>query len=173
MKKTALMTLCIGACLVAFATPAKAGSTVSISFSDGNWHNSYHWSDHKHHSRKAEKRYHKRKIRQHKRAIKRHKRALHKAHHRHHHNFWDFGYHGPIAYGAPHTTTYVYNYSEPKPVVFAPPDEPLLVNPTSSSYSMNGQTCREYQSNVKIGGRLQKSYGTACLGADGAWRIVD
>ncbi len=31
--------------------------------------------------------------------------------------------------------------------------------------------CREYTSDVAVGGRLQKSYGTACLQPDGTWAI--
>lgn len=32
--------------------------------------------------------------------------------------------------------------------------------------------CREYTNNVKVGGRTQSSYGTACLQPDGSWKIV-
>lgn len=31
--------------------------------------------------------------------------------------------------------------------------------------------CREYTGSVKVGGRTQESYGTACLQADGSWQI--
>ena len=34
-----------------------------------------------------------------------------------------------------------------------------------------GQLCREYQTSVTIGGRVEQGYGTACRTADGDWRI--
>lgn len=35
-----------------------------------------------------------------------------------------------------------------------------------------GAYCREFQQEVTIGGRLERSYGTACRQPDGAWKIV-
>ncbi|HEY1096485.1 MAG TPA: hypothetical protein VGF14_04530 [Alphaproteobacteria bacterium] len=32
--------------------------------------------------------------------------------------------------------------------------------------------CREFTSNVNVGGRLQQGVGTACLNPDGSWQIV-
>lgn len=32
--------------------------------------------------------------------------------------------------------------------------------------------CREYQSTVQVGNRLQSSYGTACQQPDGSWEII-
>lgn len=32
--------------------------------------------------------------------------------------------------------------------------------------------CREYQNPVVVDGKLQSSYGTACLQPDGSWKIV-
>ena len=32
--------------------------------------------------------------------------------------------------------------------------------------------CREYQRRVTIGGKVQDSYGTACLQPDGSWKVV-
>ncbi|KKN24841.1 hypothetical protein LCGC14_0890810 [marine sediment metagenome] len=34
------------------------------------------------------------------------------------------------------------------------------------------QACREFQTEVNIGGRLQPAYGRACYQPDGSWRIV-
>lgn len=31
--------------------------------------------------------------------------------------------------------------------------------------------CREYTRNVTVGGKLQESYGTACMKPDGAWEV--
>lgn len=64
-------------------------------------------------------------------------------------------------------------YRQPPPVVYAPPPS-IAADPAGPIYrSGNGQQCREYQSSVTIGGRPQPVYGTACLQADGTWRIVD
>lgn len=35
-----------------------------------------------------------------------------------------------------------------------------------------GQYCREYQQTVRIGGRSEEAYGTACRQPDGTWQIV-
>jgi len=70
-------------------------------------------------------------------------------------------------------------YYAPPPVAYAPAPSgyygqaPLQAVPTSEVYrSTSGQYCREYQSTIRVGGRLQPSYGTACLGDDGDWRVV-
>jgi surface antigen len=36
----------------------------------------------------------------------------------------------------------------------------------------NGQYCREYRQTVKVGGKTQEGYGTACRQPDGTWKIV-
>lgn len=86
----------------------------------------------------------------------------------HHHR----NYYGPppvVMYPAPPVVVY-----EPPPrVVYAPPPY-VAADPAGPLYrSGDGRQCREYQSTVMIGGRPQSSYGTACLQADGTWRIVD
>ncbi|MEH6445310.1 MAG: RT0821/Lpp0805 family surface protein [Oceanospirillaceae bacterium] len=35
-----------------------------------------------------------------------------------------------------------------------------------------GLTCREFQQSIKVGGKIETAYGSACLQADGAWKIV-
>ena len=35
-----------------------------------------------------------------------------------------------------------------------------------------GQTCREFQQEITVGGQTEQAYGTACLQPDGAWKIV-
>jgi len=63
-------------------------------------------------------------------------------------------------------------YGQPPAVVYAPP--PVAADPAGPAYrSANGRQCREYQSTVMIDGRPQPTFGTACLMADGTWRIVD
>lgn len=71
-------------------------------------------------------------------------------------------------------------YTPPPRVVYAPPPAyyaqraPIVAEPTSDVYrSRSGEYCREYQSTIRVGGRLERGYGTACLGEDGAWRVVD
>jgi hypothetical protein len=36
----------------------------------------------------------------------------------------------------------------------------------------SGLTCREFQQTITVGGNIENAYGTACLQADGAWKIV-
>ncbi len=47
------------------------------------------------------------------------------------------------------------------------------VTPVRDGYSRSGEYCREFQQNVTIGGKVQKSYGTACRQPDGQWKIVN
>lgn len=70
-------------------------------------------------------------------------------------------------------------YPPPPPVIYAPPQvvyvepPPVQATPMSDPYNDSlGRYCREYQSNVVIGGVPRSSYGTACLQPDGVWRIV-
>ena len=46
------------------------------------------------------------------------------------------------------------------------------MTPTRTWQSGNGQYCREYTSDVVIGGRRETSYGTACRQPDGSWKVV-
>ncbi len=39
--------------------------------------------------------------------------------------------------------------------------------------SETGLTCREYQQSITVGGKTEEAYGTACLQADGSWKIVN
>ncbi len=87
-------------------------------------------------------------------------------HHHHRH------YYAPppvVMYPAPPVVVY-----EPPPRVVYAPSPYVAADPAGPMYrSGDGRQCREYQSTVMIGGRPQSSYGTACLQADGTWRIVD
>ncbi|MGV8995573.1 MAG: hypothetical protein ACOH12_01340 [Parvibaculaceae bacterium] len=52
--------------------------------------------------------------------------------------------------------------------------QPLQATPSSDIYqTQSGQYCREYQSQVNVGGRMQYGYGTACQQPDGSWRVVN
>ena len=44
------------------------------------------------------------------------------------------------------------------------------IEPTRTYQS--GQTCREYQHTVYVGGRAEQARGNACRQPDGTWRIV-
>jgi surface antigen len=46
------------------------------------------------------------------------------------------------------------------------------VTPIRTYQADNGRYCREYEQTVTIGGKPQKSYGTACRQPDGTWQIV-
>ncbi|WP_051221558.1 hypothetical protein [Neptunomonas japonica] len=43
---------------------------------------------------------------------------------------------------------------------------------TKQGISSNGATCREFQQVITVGGKKEQAYGTACLQADGAWKII-
>lgn len=45
------------------------------------------------------------------------------------------------------------------------------ITPTRTYEPEPGQYCREYQQTVTVGGREQKSYGTACRQPDGSWTV--
>lgn len=71
-------------------------------------------------------------------------------------------------------------YTPPPQVVYAPPPSayydqaPIQAVPASEVYrTSSGQYCREYQSTIRVGGQIQHGYGTACLGEDGDWRVVN
>lgn len=36
----------------------------------------------------------------------------------------------------------------------------------------SGEYCREFQSQVNIGGKVKDAYGTACMRPDGSWEII-
>jgi surface antigen len=74
-------------------------------------------------------------------------------------------------------------YAQPEPVYAPPPsygssygydEQPIQAVPSSDIYQTQaGQYCREYQSSVRVGGQMQRGYGTACQQPDGSWRVVN
>ncbi|MEQ9557626.1 MAG: RT0821/Lpp0805 family surface protein [Rhodospirillales bacterium] len=61
-----------------------------------------------------------------------------------------------------------------QPVTWSNPDSGNsgTITPVRTIQTTNtGQVCREYQTSVTIGGKVEEGYGTACRTADGAWRI--
>ncbi len=43
---------------------------------------------------------------------------------------------------------------------------------TKKGESSDGLTCREFQQEITVGGKTEQAFGTACLQADGVWKIV-
>lgn len=43
--------------------------------------------------------------------------------------------------------------------------------PTRTYQTADGRNCREYQTNVTVGGQGKDAYGTACRQGDGTWKI--
>jgi len=129
------------------AAPARADS-FSFSYSSGGWYSQPRYHHHRHH------------------------------HHRHH-GYYSYRSWGPPVYYAPPPRVVVVPppayYAPPPPVIYAPsPYGQLSAMPASPVYQApNGQYCREYQAGVTVSGRVQPSYGTACLMPDGAWRVVN
>ena len=93
-------------------------------------------------------------------------------HHRHYYPGWGrpvYVMPPPVYYGPPPVV-----YAAPPPVFYAVPPAPVQAVPMTPAYTDGaGRTCREYQSTVMVGGVRQPSYGTACLAADGSWRIMN
>lgn len=46
------------------------------------------------------------------------------------------------------------------------------VTPIRDGTSTSGRYCREFQHDVKIGGRNERAYGTACRKPDGSWEVI-
>ena len=49
----------------------------------------------------------------------------------------------------------------------------VTVEPTRTYQRPSGQYCREYQTDVVVGGKTEKAYGTACRQPDGQWKIMN
>jgi len=47
------------------------------------------------------------------------------------------------------------------------------IMPTREGWSESGRYCREFQQTIRINGRYEKGYGTACRQEDGQWKIVN
>jgi hypothetical protein len=64
-------------------------------------------------------------------------------------------------------------YAQPYyPAAYQPPVNAAPIQYTTpAQLDDSGQYCREYTRDVIVGGRVQSSYGTACLQPDGDWEI--
>lgn len=49
----------------------------------------------------------------------------------------------------------------------------VAVTPTRTYQEPSGQYCREYQTEVIVGGQNERAYGTACRQPDGSWKIIN
>jgi len=47
------------------------------------------------------------------------------------------------------------------------------ITPIRDGHTSSGSYCREFQSEVVVGGERQNAHGTACREPDGSWRIVN
>lgn len=61
-----------------------------------------------------------------------------------------------------------------KTVVWKNPDRQgeYKVTPTRTYQTNGGTYCREYQTQIVIGGKLERAYGTACRQTDGTWKKI-
>ncbi len=64
-----------------------------------------------------------------------------------------------------------YDYT---PAHVPPPPPPSVAAPKMVTYAdeETGLYCREYSQAIRIGNRIQESYGTACLQPNGTWRVA-
>lgn len=68
------------------------------------------------------------------------------------------------AYAAPINETIIWN--NPKT------GNSGTVTPVRDGRRQTGEYCREFQSEIEVGGQNEKAYGTACQQPDGSWKIV-
>lgn len=45
------------------------------------------------------------------------------------------------------------------------------ITPLATYRKPSGQYCREYQSDITVGGKTEQAYGTACRMPDGSWEV--
>ena len=61
-----------------------------------------------------------------------------------------------------------------EPIVWNNPDNGHrgTVTPTRDGHRQDGSYCREFDSDIVVGGKHEHGYGTACQQPDGSWKIV-
>jgi surface antigen len=61
-----------------------------------------------------------------------------------------------------------------EPIVWNNPDNGHsgTVTPVRDGHRQNGEYCREFDSDIMVGGKHEHGYGTACQQPDGSWKIV-
>lgn len=83
-------------------------------------------------------------------------------------------YRSNIVIGRPYISPEVYVFPKPRRVIYQ--SQPVYVSQITLNNEVQGTAgryCREYQSNVRVGGGIRQSYGTACMQPDGNWEIVN
>lgn len=79
---------------------------------------------------------------------------------------------GPGYYAPTYYRPYAPAYYVAPPVVYSQPIYSQPVNyPMQPAMMNDGRYCREYTKQVWVGGRMQQSYGNACMQPDGAWEV--
>lgn len=75
----------------------------------------------------------------------------------------------PDYYPAPYySSTRVVYVNPPEPVYYE--EAPVVAK--KGRVISNDPYCREYQRDVRVGGHMEQSYGTACRQPDGSWKVV-
>ena len=54
-----------------------------------------------------------------------------------------------------------------------PDNVAFTLTPVKTWQASSGTYCREYQATAIVGGRVERTYGTACRQADGSWKIMN
>ena len=57
-------------------------------------------------------------------------------------------------------------------VIWQTPSASGYVVATKQGATPEGLNCREFQQSITVSGKVEKAFGTACLQADGAWKII-
>ncbi|MFZ2587674.1 MAG: RT0821/Lpp0805 family surface protein [Alphaproteobacteria bacterium] len=47
------------------------------------------------------------------------------------------------------------------------------ITPTRVGQTDSGDSCREFQQTITIGGKTEKAYGTACKQPNGSWKVMN
>lgn len=99
------------------------------------------------------------------------------------HHHYHGGSHGYVSFGTGYPAYPYYRpyypayptpvYVEPAPIIVedVQPYDNYARPVTNTRYDQG--YCREYTRNVKINGRIEESYGTACQQPDGSWAVVN
>jgi surface antigen len=70
-----------------------------------------------------------------------------------------------------------HHHKHHRPQVVYVPGEVVVIRPTAERVRLSRNPlpdrpyCREYRTEVRVGGRIEEGWGIACLQRDGAWRI--
>ncbi len=96
-------------------------------------------------------------------------------HHGYGYRHYGYPYYGYRRYGYRHFQYRrygypTYEYDEP---AYSPPPAAAAPVQQAPARSQPEPYCREYTREIVIDGETQTAYGTACMQADGSWRLVN